>query len=995
MPDEERSAPTARPNFPQMEEEMMAYWEKKNIFERSIEERPEKKTFVFFDGPPFATGLPHYGHLLQSIVKDVVPRYKTMQGFRVPRRWGWDCHGLPVENLIEKELNLGSKRELEAYGIEGFTNACKLSVFRYVKEWERYVRRLGRWVDMDHAYQTMDPDYIESVWWVFAELVKKNLIYKDRRVSLYCPRCATPLSNFEVSMGDSYAEHEDPAIKVKFKEKGKEKSYFLAWTTTPWTLPANVALAVHPDLMYLTVRIRATGEELTFAEARISETLSQFFPLEDPGASANGDPMPFEIIAHRKGAELEGIAYEPLYDFLPAPGGYRIVTATYVSAEDGTGIVHTAPAFGEEDMATGKAHNLPVLETLDAEGRFVSQVTPWAGTYYRDTNEPIMEDLDARGLLYRRKTVKHSVPVCWRCTTLLIYRAQPAWFVNVTKLKPKLLDAGKKITWHPAHFKEGRFGKGLEGAPDWNVSRTRYWGAPLPVWICDLCEERVVVSSVADLRARAKNGNMPEPLDLHRPGIDKVTLTCTCGGVMHRVPDVFDCWFESGAMPYATAPHDRNGKPEIRVPADFIGEAQDQTRGWFYVLHVLATALAGKPAFKNAIVTGHILAEDGKKMSKSLKNYPDPWEVLTTHGSDALRLYLLSSPVMDGEQVNFSLREMEDMQRKTLAMMWNIAAFYKTYAGTESIELAKPRSAHVLDRWLYARLHALIRDMTDALEGYELSRAIRPIRGFIDDLSTWWLRRSRDRMKGSDPDDRLDALKTLREVLLDLSTLLAPAAPFLSDRMYLDLGGAKSSVHLERWPKSDARLIDERLLADMQWVRTAAAAGQEQRAITKMPVRQALASATVFVRDAKEAARLAERTDILALLRDELNVEEIRTVHGGKTEPDAAGYGEGVIRVELDTVLTPALKEKGMLRELSRRFMALRKEQKFSPGDRIRASLATSDAGLREISERLAPALAELIKADAVAVGTALAEGMEPAALTLDGQEVQIGISKE
>lgn len=981
-----------QPDFPQMEEDLIAYWEKKNIFERSIEERPAKKTFVFYDGPPFATGTPHYGHLLQSVVKDAVPRYKTMQGYRVPRRWGWDCHGLPVENLIEKELNLGSKRDIEAYGIEGFTNACRLSVFRYTKEWQKYVRRLGRWVDTEHAYQTMSPEYIESVWWVFSELYKKKLAYKDRRVSLYCTRCATPLSNFEVSMDNSYVEHEDPAVTVRFHVKGKENRYLVAWTTTPWTLPANAALAVHPTLNYVTVRIAETGEELIFAEDRMNDVLSQFYPLDDPRKSDMKGAMPFEVLERRKGSELEGIAFEPLYSFLPAEGGYRVITADYVSAEDGTGIVHIAPAFGEEDMQAGKQHRLPVLETLDAEGRFVPEVTPWAGMFYRDANNPIMEDLDARGLLYRKETVRHSMPVCWRCSTLLIYRAQPAWFVNVTKLKPKLVDAAKRITWHPAHFKDGRFGKGIQSAPDWNISRTRYWGAPLPVWECDLCTERTVIGSFEELRTQAGASATAAVLDPHRPAIDGVTIPCACGGVRHRVPEVFDCWFESGSMPYAAVhyPFAEGAKLRDNFPADFIGEAQDQTRGWFYVLHVLAVALMGKPAFKDVIVTGLIMAEDGKKMSKLLQNYPDPWDVLTRHGADALRLYLLSSPIIEADQLNFSERELDEVRRKLLAILWNVATFYKTYAGNADVPVAKPRSAHALDRWILARLHATIRDITGAYERYELVRAVRPLRGFIDDLSTWWLRRSRDRMRdGADADDRMDALKTLREALLDIAALMAPATPFMADRLYLDLGGAKASVHLEKWPKFDERLIDERLLADMATIRAAAAAGLEQRAIAKMPVRQALASATVLLKDAQAVKRLRDRSDLTGLLADELNVEAVR-LEQAVTNADSAEDED--VRVVLDTVLTPALKEKGMARELVRRFMALRKERGLQPMDRVRAVVSTEgDADLHAVLERVAPDVAQDIRADQLEVVQALPDGVEGVAFALGGKSVNVG----
>jgi isoleucyl-tRNA synthetase len=991
MADESKPSPASdgtasgRPNFPKMEEDMAAYWKKKNIFERSVEERPESKEFVFYDGPPFATGLPHYGHLLQSVIKDVVPRYMTMQGYRVTRRWGWDCHGLPVENLIEKELNLKTKRDLEAYGIEGFIKACNVSVFQYVGEWGKYIDRLGRWVDMEHAYRTMDDSYIESVWWVFSELVKKGYVYKDRRVSLYCPRCATPLSNFEVQMGDSYADHEDPAITIRFAVKDREKSYLLAWTTTPWTLPANVALAVNPELMYVTVKVRETGEMLTFAEARMNDVLKQYYPLEDPSERAEHSCPSFEILERHTGEELEGVAYEPLYSFIPIEQPHRVVTAEYVSADDGTGIVHIAPAFGEDDMQTAKAHELPVIETVDETGHFIDAVTPWAGMDVKEANNPVMEDLESRGLLYRRETAKHSVPVCWRCSTLLIYRAQPAWFVNVTKLKPKMLETAKRINWHPPHFKDGRFGKGLQTAPDWNISRTRYWGAPLPVWDCDLCGKRTVIGSIAELRERASKGSFPAVLDLHRPGIDAVELSCDCGGVMHRTPEVFDCWFESGSMPYASVhyPFEHKERFDSHYPSDFIGEAQDQTRGWFYSLHVLATALVGKPAFKDAIVTGFVMAEDGKKMSKSLKNYPDPWEVLTTYGADALRVYFLQSPVIEGEQMNFSTRELDEVSRRLLSTLWNVVTFYQTYAGSDSVELAKPRSAHVLDRWLHARLHSLTRDITRAYDGYELTRAVRPLRGFVDDLSTWWLRRSRDRIRGGDAYDRMDALKTLREVLLDFSALMAPAAPFLSDRIYLDMGGPKASVHLERWPKWDERLIDEKLLQDMAWVRSAAASGLEQRAAAKMPVRQALASAKVHMKDVSDARRLSGKQDLLDLIRDELNVETVTVQSDDEAE---------TVRVELDTVLTPELREKGLARELVRRFMNLRKTTGLKPQDRIRAFASVKDGELRDTLDRLSSVLAGEIKAEVLRVSDELPETAKAEAFKLDGKDIEIAI---
>lgn len=975
----QKEARSGRPDFPAMEQEILDFWDKKHIFERSIEERPESKPFLFYDGPPFATGLPHYGHLLQSVVKDVIPRYKTMQGYRVARRWGWDCHGLPVESLIEKDNNLTSKDDICAFGIQNFTDSCRTSVFRYVNEWGEYIRRLGRWVDMDNAYRTLDDSYMESVWWVFAELVKKGFIYKDRRVSLYSPKRATPIANFEVAMDNAYIDHEDPAITIKFAIKDAEKSYFLAWTTTPWTLISNVALAVHPDLVYVTVKIAETGEFFTFAESRMNVVLREHFPLQEE----EGDSMPFEIIERHRGSELVGKAYEPLYTYFPAEGGYRVIAADYVSDADGTGIVHIAPAYGEEDFQVGKAHKLPFIEALDEQGRFLSEVTPWAGMYYLDANNPVMEELESRHALYRKETITHSIPIDPRSKDLLIYRAQSAWFVDVTKLKSKVLDTAKRVHWFPEHFKEGRFGKGLETSPDWCISRTRYWGAPLPVWECETCPERLIISSIKELRDHSTPDSFPKNLDLHRPGIDEVIFTCSaCGGVMRRVPEVFDCWFESGSMPYASVhyPFENKASFEEMFPADFVGEAQDQTRGWFRVLHIIATGLMGKPAFKNVIVTGMVLNEDGKKMSKRDKNYPDPFEVLKSYGADALRIYLLSSPVVAGESLNFSTKEIDDVARKYLNILWNVATFYRTYAGEDRIELAKPRSSHILDRWLYARLHSMIREVTDGYERYDLNTAIRPLRTFVDDLSTWWLRRSRDRMRNEDAYERLDALKTLKEVLLDLSALMAPCAPFLAERIYQDMEGLKASVHLEKWPKEDPRLIDDQLLGDMIWVRQVASLGLERRAAEKMPVRQALAKAIIKMSDAAQISRLQQKNDLLGLLREELNVEAI-----------TFEMSQGEMEVALDTVITPELKAKGLIRELVRHVMATRKATGLQPQDQILLTVSMTDTDLRSIIEPARESIMQSVKAMEMSFSE-VSLGEEAKEINLDGKAVQISL---
>lgn len=942
--------------FPKIEEEMTAYWRKHKVFERSLDERSPRKIFSFFDGPPFATGLPHYGHLLQSAVKDAVPRYWTMKGYHVPRRWGWDCHGLPIENMIEKELKLASRRDIEAYGIDRFNAACRASVMAYEKEWAKYVDRIGRWVDFEHSYKTMDNDYIESVWWGFSELHHRDLVYKGVRVSLYCPRCATPLSNFEIAMDNSYVEKEDPAIVLKFPVMGRNKTFFLAWTTTPWSVPGVTGLAIHPDLMYVTAKIVATGEMLVFAEARQAEVLKQFYPLNEVGEQSD-----FEIVAHQKGSELVGWRFEPPYRFMVPDGdAYRVIPGDHVSAETGTGIVTTAPAFGEEDLVAARANHLPLLETVDEEGKFISACVPFAGVSIKEADPMIMKDLDARGFLYRAETIKHSVPVCWRCHTLLFYKAQSAWFIQVTNMKSNMLKWAEKIGWHPETFKRGRFGKGLESAPDWNVSRTRYWGSPIPVWECGKCDERTIIGSVAELKKKAKPETWPETLDLHRPGIDAIIIPCACGGEQRRIPEVFDCWVESGSMPFASVhyPFEQKKRFEERFPADFVAEAQDQTRGWFYTMHVLAVGLFAKPAFRHAVVTGLLMAEDGKKMSKSLKNYPDPWDVLTRYGGDALRYYFFTSPVLEASSPNFTERDVQTVVRGVLNPLWNIKIFYETYAGT-GVRREKPRSAHVLDRWLFSRLTELVRDVTHAMDGFDLGRGARPIRAFIEDLSTWWLRRSRDRLKSGNDFERQDALKTVREVLEELAKVMAPFMPFLAEKMYRDIGGQKTSVHLERWPKVERKLLDERLLGDMKWAREVVSKTHEARVAAKVAVRQVLATLTIRFHDVATMERRRQQDDLLDLIRDEVNVEQI-TLEGAEHQQDAWS-------IELDTMITPELQRKGWQREFLRHVMHLRKEAGLQPHERISLGVVIQEGDVRRTLEEAHQRLAAEIKATQIA----------------------------
>ena len=961
-----------------MEEGISAHWKAERIFERSLEERPADKQFVFYDGPPFATGLPHYGHLLQSTIKDAVPRYWTMQGYRVPRKWGWDCHGLPIENIIEKELKLGSKKDIEGYGIDKFNAACRTAIFAYEKEWGKYIDRLGRWVEFEDSYKTMDNNYIESVWWVFSELYKKDHIYKGLRVSLYCPRCATPISNFEVAMGNSYIDREDPAISIKFPVEGQDKTFFVAWTTTPWSVPGVTGLAVSDKLEYSYVRVRETNEVIICASSRVTEVFK-----DQPAES-------YEVINRVNGKEIVGMRVALPYDYLPVDkqAAGRVILGEHVTDEVGTGVVTTAPAYGEEDLIAGQAAGLPIVQTLDDEGLFVSACGILAGKKTSEANPLVIEDLQGRGLLWREEKITHSVAICWRCDTHLLYKAQPAWFVNVTKLKPAMLKTADKIHWHPEHFKEGRFGRGLHTAPDWNISRSRYWGSPLPVWECASCNERTVVGSVEELKKKAKPETWPAEFDAHRPFIDNIKLSCACGGEQLRIPEVFDCWFESGSMPVASVHYPFENKKwfEQHFPADFIGEAHDQTRGWFYTLHVLATGLFDKPAFKDVIVTGLILAEDGKKMSKKLKNYPDPWMVFTTYGVDALRYYLLSSPVVEADSLNFSERDLQSVVRGFLNLLWNVKTFYEMYAKDQRIEVTMPRSSHVLDRWLYSRFNQLLADVTKAMDGYELAVATRPLRAFVDDLSTWWLRRSRERFKSEHEYERLDALRTLKEILEEFSKVIAPFMPFIAERVYLDVGGQKSSVHLELWPKVQDRYINERLMLDMTWVRQMVSKGQEARTVSKLPVRQALAKATLFVRSAEDLTRLSHQADLLMLVRDELNVEQVVL---------AAAPAEATEdTVELDTVITPELRKKGLRREFVRQVMAYRKQLGLSPSDVVTFGYETKDPELAQLIQESAAELAKDVRASELVPTTGLSEPTAVRAEVGEGEVFLVRMNK-
>ncbi len=878
--------------FPEMEESNLAFWEQNQTFQKSLDNRKGNPEFLFYDGPPFATGLPHYGHLLAGTIKDVIPRYQTMLGKYCTRTFGWDCHGLPVENLMEKQLaeEMGrdsfGKREIEKYGIGNFNEACRGIVLRYTKEWEHIVKRMGRWVDFEHGYKTMNRDYMESIWWVFKQLWDKDLIYEGFRVQPYCPRCATPLANFEVSQG--YKDVTDPAITIRFKVVGEENTYILAWTTTPWTLPSNMALAMGADVDY--VKVNDGGTYYILAEARL-------------GAYYKKDAMP-EIIARFKGRDMVGTRYEPLFpyflgehakggylvkgseykyvkegfDFI-ANGAYRVVNADYVSTEDGTGIVHTAPLFGEDDCNTGKTNSLPAVCPVDDECRFNELIPEYQGMFVKDADKLIMERLKAEGKLVHKGTIKHSYPFCWRCDSPLIYKAIPTWFMNIDKVKAKMLAANAKMTWIPSHIKEGRFGKWLENARDWNLSRNRYWGCPIPVWRNEDTGDMICIGSVAELEKLS--GKKVE--DIHKHFVDDIEITLENGTALHRIPEVFDCWFESGSMPYAQNHYPFENKEffEKHFPADFIGEGLDQTRGWFYTMTVIASALFDKPAALNVIVNGLILAENGQKMSKRLRNYPDPMEVVGKYGADALRLVLLGSQVVRAEDLKFSEAAVKEAMRNVLLPIWNAYSFFTTYANVDNWTppagpLTAPENpANPLDRWILSSLADMVEEIRKNMDVYQLQPAANRFEAFVEDLTNWYIRLSRPRFwKSQNPQDTADAYATLYYVLVTFCKAAAPFIPFITEEIYRSLrtGDMPESVHLCDYPVPETWRRDEELEFQTKLAQKAVSLGRFLRTQRTLKVRQPLSRAVLVSIDPHVRELLAKSESVIA---KELNVKKV------------------------------------------------------------------------------------------------------------------------
>jgi len=1170
----------------QREKETLRFWQERRIFERSLEKPSPEGEFIFYDGPPFATGLPHYGHILAGTIKDVIPRYKTMRGYHVPRRWGWDCHGLPLENIVEAELGVKTKRDIEGgggIGVARFNEAARAAVLRYADEWKRIIPRTGRWVDMERDYRTMDSTYTESLWWAFKTLYDRGLVYKGFKAMHLCPRCGTTLSNFEVSQG--YKDIEDWTVTVKFElktENSKLKTtdqnsklpvYFLAWTTTPWTLPGNVALAVHPKITY--VQAEKDGAYYILAEDLAEKVLKERY----------------EIKSTFKGEDLQGESYSSVFDYyeraplrdihgksLEGTGSpaWRVVLDEFVTTEEGTGVVHIAPAFGEEDYQLLWKYDLPFVQPVAVDGTYKPEIHDFVGMSVKPkenhtkTDELIIANLEAHGLLFAKEKITHSYPHCWRCKTPLLNYAASSWFVKVTELKDKLVAENNKICWVPKHVGSKRFGDWLLGARDWAISRSRFWGAPLPVWECVTCNARDVMGSLEALKARiSRSGNRyvvmrhgeailntrdalnadaetdnpltlrgreevdraaamlkesgidlivhsplpraretaqrvarvlgvddahvrPEPrlaeiafgafegksvaeyhaffataldrltkqpeggetweevkrrasaalygledkehnrrillvshngtlqmlcagaagltreksaaaisdaqcdfltagfreldfvplshnadyeLDIHRPYVDTVALSCRCGGTMRRIPEVFDCWFESGSMPYASEHY--LGAPlssfdpdqSVGYPAQFIAEGLDQTRGWFYSMLVLGVALFGKSPYEAVVVNGTILARDGAKMSKRLKNYPDPIEIIDRYGADALRYYLLVSPAVRAEDLNFLEKGVDEVAKKVLSRLLNVLAFYELYAHNSPdprLE-ASISPLHILDRWILARLDELVWDVTKALDTYELDRATRPIGALVDDLSTWYIRRSRERFRGDEMADRESAVATARTVLYDLAKIIAPFTPFMAEYLWQKVRqeGDVESVHLARWPELAARIRDHggATILLMQEIRTIAARGLRAREEAGIPVKQPLQKLEV----GSLKLEVGDEGVLLQLIRDEVNVKEV--IINEKLGDE----------VRLDTEITDELKAEGDERTFVRALQELRKKAGLAPQERASVAYVADDAAeawMREHGERVsARTKVEFERAESVEGGVAITVG--------------------
>ncbi|MBQ1258153.1 MAG: isoleucine--tRNA ligase [Clostridia bacterium] len=983
-------------DFLTREKEVLAFWKKNDVFKKSIDQREGSDVFTFYDGPPTANGKPHIGHIETRVFKDLFPRYKTMKGMKVLRKAGWDTHGLPVELEVEKLLGLDGKEQIEAYGMEPFIKKCKESVWKYQGEWERMSDRVGYWADMENPYVTYDNNYIESVWWSLKQIADKGLLYKGHKIVPYCPRCGTALSSHEVSQG--YKTVKEKSAFVRFKVKNKENTWLYAWTTTPWTLPSNVALCVNPDDEY--AKFDFEGRTVIMAKVLIPSVL--------------GEDAVVTNMTTMKGMDLVGIEYEPLFDFqkpLVNKPAWRVCADSYVTMTDGTGIVHIAPAFGEDDARVGRDNDIPFLQLVDTKGEMAKE-TPWAGTFVKKADPMILKDLEERGLLVKAAQFEHDYPFCWRCDTPLIYYARSGWFIRMTQVRDELLKSNDRVNWMPENIKEGRMGNFLENVIDWALSRERYWGTPLPVWVCE-CGHIHTIGSIEELKKMSSN--CPENIELHRPYIDEVTIKCEkCGGEMHRTPEVIDCWYDSGSMPFAQwhYPFENKHIFDENYPADFISEAIDQTRGWFYSLTAISTLLFGRAPFENCLVLGHVQDAEGKKMSKHIGNVVDPWSVLDKQGADAVRWYFYANGA-PWLPTRFAGNLVSEMQGKFMGTLWNTYAFFTLYASIDNYnpmtEKAKKEDFTLIDKWVLSRLNSLVDFVDKGLNEYKATETSRAIAAFVDELSNWYVRLNRERFWGKGLEGtKLAAFETLYTVLVTLTKLLAPFIPFMTETMYQNLvvnniEGAPESVHLCDYPAADLSLIDKELETGMDEVMTVVTLGRACRNVSSLKVRQPLSRC--LVKGEKLSGEIEE------LIKSELNVKKVefvddarefttyqlkpqmktlgkkygkllgkigQTLAGmdgnevvdafekGETvkfelegtmielekddvltslmqKPGYVAESDGAYTVVLDTNLTDELINEGFVREVISKVQTMRKEAGFEVTDRIRLTWQTTE----------------------------------------------------
>jgi len=991
-------------DFARLEKEILSYWKEGEVFNRSVEGRKGAKRYVFYEGPPTANGSPGIHHVLSRLFKDVVCRYRTMKGFYVPRKAGWDSHGLPVELEVEDDLGLTSKAQIEEYGMAKFNQRCRESVLKYIQEWERMTERIGCWLDMENPYKTLDNGYIESCWWAIKQMWDKGLVYQGYKVTPHCPRCGTSLSSHEVALG--YRDDaEDPSVYIKFKtylSSGGDTeihqklfrlalsrdTYFLAWTTTPWTLPGNTALAVAPDADYAIVEVGneyliladALREQVGLGDKRVAEKVKGSY-LVKAGYEPLFNPHKYRVERKRPQSylDLDVTRMTTVFEVQQPREDleYKVIAGGFVSMEEGTGIVHIAPAFGEVDFEAGEENGLDFVQPVDLQGKIIGTY-PFSGKFVKDADPLIIEDLEQRGLLYRSGTIIHTYPFCWRCDTPLLYYAKEAWYIKTTAVKDRLTRGNDEINWYPEHIKHGRFGDWLENNVDWAISRERYWGTPLNIWRCQSCGKLECVGSVADLKA--KSSQRSAITDLHRPYIDEITFPCSgCGGAMRRVPEVIDCWFDSGAMPLAQwhYPFENKEQFEQNFPADFICEAIDQTRGWFYSLHAISTLLFDRPCFKNVICLGHVVDAQGEKMSKSKNNVVDPWKVVDSYGADALRWYLLTSAPAENVH-RFSTTTMVEAMRKDLLTLWNIYSFFVLYA---NIDRFVPRPGEAvsfspLDNWAMSELNRLTRDVTRALEGYDLTPAARRVGEFVDGLSNWYVRRSRRRFwKSGEDADKRAAYTTLYRCLETLSRLLAPLIPFIAEELYRNLvcsvdPQAPQSVHLSDFPEAEEDKINDGLNDEVRLAMRIASLGRAARAKAGIKVRQPLARAVVVLSQESEKSALQKfSSDVM----EELNVKKLEFAKDRLAEalPGYAMADDGKYQVAVETEPSPQLVAEGLSREIVRHIQTMRRAAGFDVADHI----VTSYQGEEQIT-RVMRNFGDYIKQETLS--RELTEGLPP-----------------